>query len=111
MPSGDRTGPAGWGPMTGRRRGYCAGYNAPGFVSPGPGMGYGRGGGRGLGRGWGRGYPAYGPEVMTVPPPVYAPRLDPEEERRYLEQCSEQLEADLEDIKKRIKHLEEDKEE
>jgi len=42
--------------MTGRMRGYCAGYNAPGFVSPGPGMGYGRGLGRGRGYGRGIGY-------------------------------------------------------
>ena len=109
MPRGDRTGPAGWGPMTGRRMGYCAGYDAPGFSSPGPGMGYGRGWGRGMGygRGWGRGYPAYGPGPM-VPAPVYAPRPDPDEERRYLEQCSEQLERELEDIKKRMKELEEE---
>lgn len=33
MPGGDRTGPAGLGPMTGRAAGYCAGYPAPGFTS------------------------------------------------------------------------------
>jgi len=63
MPRGDRTGPAGAGPMTGRGFGYCAGYGAPGYATaPGSGMGmawgYGRGRGRGgfgLGMGWGRG--------------------------------------------------------
>ncbi|MGI6131405.1 MAG: DUF5320 domain-containing protein [Bacillota bacterium] len=30
MPRGDGTGPAGFGPMTGRAAGYCAGYDAPG---------------------------------------------------------------------------------
>jgi hypothetical protein len=34
MPRGDRTGPAGMGPMTGRAAGYCAGYNVPGYMNP-----------------------------------------------------------------------------
>ena len=34
MPRGDRTGPAGMGPMTGRAAGYCAGYSTPGFMNP-----------------------------------------------------------------------------
>ncbi len=68
MPGGDRTGPLGMGPMTGRAAGYCAGYPVPGFMNPygwrgfagggwGPGfgMGRGRGFGRGRGRGFGRG--------------------------------------------------------
>ena len=52
MPFGDGTGPDGLGPMTGRAAGYCAGYPAPGNMSPIPGgglRGRGRGGG---GRGW-----------------------------------------------------------
>jgi len=40
MPRGDRTGPAGMGPMTGRGAGFCAGFNMPGFMNPTP---YGRG--------------------------------------------------------------------
>lgn len=62
MPRGDRTGPNGMGPMTGRGFGYCSGYDAPGFANaPGPGRGMAWGGGRGMGRGmaWGHG-PAYG---------------------------------------------------
>ncbi len=50
MPHGDRTGPAGAGPRTGRMKGFCMGFGIPGtfnrsqnFVSPG------RGGG---GQGW-----------------------------------------------------------
>ena len=34
MPRGDGTGPMGMGPMTGRAAGFCAGYSAPGFMSP-----------------------------------------------------------------------------
>ena len=69
MPGGDRRGPAGFGPMSGRRMGYCAGYEVPGFANWGPGrgggFGYGRGmgrgfgAGRGFGRGYGRGFAAY----------------------------------------------------
>jgi len=67
MPGGDRTGPMGMGPMTGRGAGFCAGFGAPGYANPvfgygrgvGRGMGRGRrfGRGRGLGRGWWRGGP------------------------------------------------------
>ena len=53
MPGGDRTGPLGNGPMTGRRRGYCSGYQEPGYRHSSPGLGFGRG--MGLGRGLGRG--------------------------------------------------------
>jgi len=40
MPRGDATGPAGRGPMTGRAKGYCAGYLYPGSC-PGFGNGFG----------------------------------------------------------------------
>jgi len=33
MPGGDRTGPWGLGPRTGRRAGFCSGYNMPGFMN------------------------------------------------------------------------------
>jgi hypothetical protein len=54
MPRGDRTGPAGFGPMTGRGAGYCSGYSMPGFANPWVPRG-GRGRGRGLGRSVGQG--------------------------------------------------------
>ncbi|MBD3223967.1 MAG: hypothetical protein GF313_04520 [Caldithrix sp.] len=47
MPSGDRTGPEGRGPLTGRRLGFCAGNDRPGYTS---GYGFSRGWGRGMGR-------------------------------------------------------------
>jgi len=55
MPLGDRTGPWGFGPMTGRGLGFCAGFPVPGFMNPGFGFGRGMGFARGLGRGFGRG--------------------------------------------------------
>ncbi|MCK4306349.1 MAG: DUF5320 domain-containing protein [Candidatus Eisenbacteria sp.] len=39
MPAGNRTGPLGLGPMTGRAAGYCAGYPAPGYMGLAPGRG------------------------------------------------------------------------
>ena len=52
MPRGDRTGPAGAGPMTGRRAGYCSGFSAPGFANPAmPNQDFGFGF-KGGGRGW-----------------------------------------------------------
>lgn len=46
MPGGNRRGPMGEGPMSGRGMGYCAGYDRPGFANGGGAWG-GRGGGRG----------------------------------------------------------------
>ncbi|MFW5845557.1 MAG: DUF5320 domain-containing protein [Planctomycetota bacterium] len=61
MPRGDRTGPDGRGPRSGRGAGYCAGYDQPGITRPGGGRGGRRGqcgpgrrrGGRGHGSGRG----------------------------------------------------------
>lgn len=59
MPQGDRTGPQGQGPRTGRALGFCSGYNTPGNTKGfdeemGRGFGSGRGKGRGMGYGRGR---------------------------------------------------------
>lgn len=55
MPYGNGTGPNGFGPMTGRGQGVCAGNNAAGCYSAGRGLGLGRGrGGHGRGCGMGR---------------------------------------------------------
>jgi len=52
MPGGDRTGPMGAGPMTGRGAGMCAGYDVPGYMDPA----FSRGSRGGRGRGFGRGF-------------------------------------------------------
>ena len=115
MPGGDRTGPWGLGPMTGRAAGYCAGYSVPGYMNPIPGRGWGRGY-FGRGRGWrswywatglpgwaraGYGYPAFGSRAY---PYSYAPA--PEEEAEALRQQAELLKQTLEDIQNRISALE-----
>jgi len=55
MPGGDRTGPMGAGPKTGRSMGVCAGFSNPGDTSPYQGGGRIMRGGRGMRRGFGRG--------------------------------------------------------
>ena len=132
MPRGDRTGPWGAGPMTGRARGYCAGYSAPGFMYPGPGLGLGRGSGRGFGRAWGFGsgygwgmglgrgrgwrrggfapfwgYPptmAYGPGYWADYPAEPAV-FDTKEEKKYLEEQMNFLQEELSAISKRLEEL------
>lgn len=58
MPGGDRTGPNGNGPMTGRRMGYCRDNDS--ITGTGQSYGFGRGGGwrnsSGFGRGGGFGF-------------------------------------------------------
>ena len=103
MPRGDRTGPMGAGPMTGRAAGVCAGFAAPGIANfgrgRGCGMGFGRGsgGGRGFGRGLGRGWAA--PVAGAV-----APTGD--QELAVLKQQAQQLKADMDLIQGRIQELE-----
>jgi len=65
MPLGNRRGPEGQGPRTGRAAGYCAGNDGPGYLTATMrrlrrGIG---GGGRGLGFrfGWGIRRPTRGP--------------------------------------------------
>jgi hypothetical protein len=105
------------GPMTGRRRGFCAGYDAPGFANAGPAWGYGqgwrRGGyyGRGGGRGWrhrfcATGMPgwmrySYGPGWESPAPPTR------EEEIDGLRQEADWLQGQLDAISRRMEELQE----
>jgi len=122
MPAGDGTGPMGMGSMTGRRVGYCGGYDAPGWVNPVPRRGFGpsRGwggawGGRG-GRsgGWHRrnwyyatGVPGwarfdYGPAWGYEP---YATAPSREQETEFLQRQAEWLKQQLDAIGQRIEEL------
>lgn len=108
MPRGDKTGPFGQGPMTGRGLGYCTGNASPGFVNNffGRGMGRGRGFGRGMGFGFRGGmgtfssYPTYSELNYTKP--------SKEEEADMLKIQARNFKQNLEDIEKRIKELEKD---
>jgi len=113
MPGGDRTGPLGRGPMTGRALGFCSGYPYPGYATPGFGRGFGRGRGRGLGRGfWGRrmfwrGY--YYPDLYYPPYRDVIPTPSKEEEKAYLEEMVKGLEEEIKEIHERLKELSEQK--
>lgn len=128
MPGGDRTGPWGAGPMTGRGAGYCAGFTMPGYVNPmyARGMGFGRGRGFGCGMGmsygrgmggergwrnryyatgvpgWARGYGAYDPGYWQAPPNV---EVSAKDELAYLRHEAKNLGQALDDINKRIDEL------
>jgi len=100
MPRGDGTGPMGDGSMTGRAAGYCAGYQAPGYMNPVLGRGFGRGGGgRGLGFRRGAGWGGFRPAVVPFGVPA---GLD---EKQYLKVQSKMLQDQLENIQKRIDEL------
>ncbi len=109
MPWGDRTGPMGRGPMTGRGAGYCAGYNVPGFANNAPGMGRGLGRGRGFGRarGFWRGQfePVQVPVQQAYGYPVQPVRLTKDQQSEILEAEKKDLEAELDEIQKEIKQI------
>ncbi len=113
MPRGDRTGPMGMGPMTGRAAGYCAGYPVQGYMNPGPGFGPGMGRGwRGGGRGWRNmyyatglpGWARFGYAAPGVVPPVYgAPTA--EQEVGTLKTQADLLQKQLDAINRRLEEL------
>lgn len=102
MPFGNRTGPLGQGPMTGRGLGYCAGYNRSGYAYPGLGRGW-----FGRGRGWGRagyGYPAW--DDWGYYPSAYPPaQPTAKEEMQILKEEAEILRKELADIESIIQDL------
>jgi hypothetical protein len=119
MPFGDRTGPQGLGPRTGRGAGYCSGFTGPGYMNPVLGrgwFGYGRGWGRGLGRGWRNRYWATGlagwaragydyPPFAGAGYP-YGPEFTAKEEIDILKDQSDFFKQQLDDIQNRISTLE-----
>ncbi len=129
MPGGDRTGPMGQGPMTGRAAGYCTGSAAAGYAST-PGGGRGRGGfGGGRGRrgrrnqwnatgltGWQRaaaGMPAFGgvqgaavAQAETAAPTVASPAESGQQELDLLNQQAQTMEQQLKQLRERIEQFE-----
>jgi len=88
MPQGDRMGPNGQGPMTGRGRGFCAGFNVSGFANPGFGRCFGRG------RCFGFGQPFVQPQVITEA-----------QEKEFLKQELEGLNVEKAEIEVRLKEI------
>ena len=94
MPGGDRTGPEGRGPRTGRAMGYCSGNDRPGYMEPGfRGRGFGRG--FGAGRGFGR-------RVYIEEQPI---EMAKEQKKKVLEAEAAEIEAELNAVKKELKDL------
>lgn len=133
MPRGDRRGPLGEGPMTGRAMGYCAGNDRPGYAAGGYGMGRGLGrgrgafahgvyGGRGMAWGYGRGrqgyggYNGFGPAYGSAYGPAYSPGgfeqgpASKENRKEMLRAETEALEEQLNFLKREMDALEEEKE-
>ncbi len=101
MPRGDRTGPMGAGPMTGRRAGFCVGNGFPGFGNVGwPWVGYGYGGG---GRGWRNMYHATG--LFGWQRGAYTPTATPQTEAEILKTRADWLKNQLDAINKRLEEL------
>jgi len=96
MPQGDRTGPNGQGPMTGRGMGFCSGSNTPGYMNSGSGRGMGRGFGRGRGFGFRQGFvqPQVQPQVITEA-----------QEKEMLKQELEAIKAEQSEIEAQLKKL------
>jgi hypothetical protein len=116
MPRGDRTGPTGLGPMTGRRAGFCAGFGMPGYTNPVPGRGFGMGFGRGRGA-WSRGFGGGGrgwrnmfyassqPGWMRFGAVTPVGDSDPELEKKTLQNQADYLQNELDSIRKRLEEI------
>jgi hypothetical protein len=117
MPRGNGRGPMGNGPMTGRGAGFCGGYGMPGAssanISGGSGKGFGRGGAcrrggfGGGGHGWRNRYFATGlPGWMRSGEfGVAGINNDPEMVKQSLRARVENLEAELDIMRKHLDGL------
>lgn len=115
MPGGDRTGPMGMGTRTGRCAGYCRGENRPGYATAGfgfrCGQGYGRGGFRGMGPGRGSvawfNRPWYGGSqgMRYGIDTTMFDRSDPDMEKRLLNRQAEDLQIQLDAVRKRLDEI------
>ena len=104
MPGGDRTGPEGLGPMTGRAAGYCAGSTVPGYANPAPRMG------QGLGRGFRGGRGGWRGRRFAVDPidiqGAAVGAITREQELDALRKQAEYLQSAIDDARRRIEELE-----
>ena len=113
MARGNRMGPNGMGPMTGRGLGYCNGYESPGYTKDAPrgGAGFGRGFGRGFERGYGRGFgygAGYGNQGFSNYPNYPAPQYSAKDEEKYLESEMNTLKNQIKTMEARLSELKKD---
>ena len=97
MPAGDRTGPGGMGPMSGKASGHCVEQQAPWYANTGCDSGMGRGFGRGRGRRFRGGSTGLSAAV---------PAETREQELEQLKRQAEYFKAAGEGISARIKEIE-----
>ncbi|HDP97705.1 MAG TPA: hypothetical protein ENN22_00770 [bacterium] len=112
MPGGDRTGPLGMGPRTGRAAGFCVGSNVPGYANPVGGRGFFRFGmgAMGRGRGWRHWYHATGLPFWARSTSAAFPGLQaqhpgsvsPEQELEMLKNQADNLKNALDEVNRRI---------
>ncbi len=109
MPRGDRTGPNGAGPMTGRGLGYCTGHQTPGFTKTRrPRLG------RARGRGFGRRAPAaprraprrYSAQSTAPIIRETTPRTE-QNEKEILKEEKEILKEEINELERELKQIEE----
>jgi len=95
MPRGDGSGPDGFGPMTGRGAGYCAGYDRPGYANAGYR-------GRNFRMGFRRFFGGYRHDTR-----FYYPYQEPVtyNEKEFLESEIEALGKQLENLKSRLTQI------
>jgi hypothetical protein len=128
MPGGDRTGPIGAGPLTGRGAGFCRGYTVPGYANPWIGGGFGRGRGfggsygrGGGGRGWRHRFYATGvpgralgygswPVGHDVPFGAMVPEMTRKDEIAFLRDKAQHFKETLDDINRRLDELQNQRE-
>jgi hypothetical protein len=109
MPKGDRTGPMGQGPGTGRVLGMCSGYEAPGYAkgfgrNMGRGFGFNRGRGMGIGCGRGRYFGVDLTESNYVP--IWSQPISKNDEIKMLKTRAELLKQSQKNIEKKLSELE-----
>ncbi|MBA7566370.1 hypothetical protein ES708_08061 [subsurface metagenome] len=113
MPRGDRTGPEGLGPMTGRAAGYCTGNDMPGFANFYPGRGFGRELGFGRGQqqrfGWNRRYWSSAP-FYDYPADADAYYPSKKDELEHFKQIEKDFQKSLKEVQDRISKLQTEKE-
>ena len=104
MPGGNRRGPMGQGPRTGRGMGFCSGNAAPGCNSGYSGFGFG-----GFGRGGGfrhRRFQGSSGRFGGWGSPAPYPAPDPGIERRNLREEADALRRQLNEVEQRLTALE-----
>lgn len=118
MPGGDRTGPQGSGPKTGRAAGCCSGYAIPGYANVNEQnyiprrycyRGFRRGYGRRIWGLWGKGYrQKYFPDKLPYHR-AESNTVNKENEKKYLEDKITELEDEIKIVKDRIQEISKEK--